>query len=73
MDDWEKFNETPLPLPVRKDFEIKNLGGYHDLRVQSDTLLTVCSYHVTYAFQSESILYSCLNVKELLARSRHEI
>ena len=30
--------------------------------------LTVCSYHVTYAFQSESPLYSCLNVKELLAR-----
>ena len=33
----------------------------------------VCSYHVTYAFQSESTLYSCLNVKELLARSRLEI
>ena len=29
--------------------------------------LTVCSCHVTYAFQSESTLYSCLNVKELLA------
>ena len=35
--------------------------------------LTVCSCHVTYAFQSESTLYSCLNVKELLARSRREI
>ena len=35
--------------------------------------LTVCSCHVTYAFQSESTLYSCLNVKELLARSRGEI
>ena len=34
---------------------------------------SVCSYHVTYAFQSESTLYSCLNVKELLARSRREI
>ena len=34
---------------------------------------TVCFYHVTYAFQSESTLYSCLNVKKLLARSRHEI
>ena len=31
--------------------------------------LTVCLYHVTYAFQSESTLYSCLNAKELLARS----
>ena len=28
---------------------------------------TVCSYHVTYALQGESTLYSCLNVKELLA------
>ena len=29
--------------------------------------------HATYALQSESTLYSCLNVKELLARSRREI
>ena len=35
--------------------------------------LTISSYHVTYAFQSESKLYSCLNVKELLARNRCEI
>ena len=35
--------------------------------------MTVCSYHVTYAIQSETTLYSCLNVKELLARSRPEI
>ena len=34
---------------------------------------TVCSCHVMYAFESESTLYSCLNVKELLARSRREI
>ena len=34
---------------------------------------TVCSCRVTHAFQSESTLYSCLNVKELLARSRREI
>ena len=32
-----------------------------------------CSYYVTYAFQSESTLCSCQNVKELLARSRREI
>ena len=35
--------------------------------------LTVCFYHVMYAFQSESTLCSCLNVKELLAWSRREI
>ena len=33
----------------------------------------VCSCHVTYAFQGESTLYSSLNVKKLLARSRREI
>ena len=31
---------------------------------------TVFYYHVTYAFQSESTLYSYLNVKELPARNR---
>ena len=36
-------------------------------------LLLTFFYHVAFAFQSESTLYSCLNVKELLARSRHEI
>ena len=35
--------------------------------------LTVCSYHITYTCQSESTLYSCLNVKELLAWNRHDI
>ena len=35
--------------------------------------LSVSSYHVTYVFQSESALYSCLNVKKTLARSRLEI
>ena len=35
--------------------------------------MIVCSCHVTYAFQSEFTLYSFLNVKELLDRSRHRI
>ena len=35
--------------------------------------LTVCSYHVKYAFQSESTLYNCMNIKELLARNRYYI
>ena len=34
--------------------------------------MIVCSYHVRYAFQSESLLYICLNVKELFARNRRE-
>ena len=32
-------------------------------------IMTVCSYHVMYVFQSESTLYICLNVKELLAQN----
>ena len=61
-----------------------SLGAIHVLppvtipgiSVESLTLslqLTVCSYHVTYAFQSEYTLYSCLIVKELLAPNRREI
>ena len=37
------------------------------------TIMTACSCHVTYALNSKSTLYSCLNVKELLAWSRHKI
>ena len=33
----------------------------------------VCYCHVKYAFQSESSLYSCLSVKELLAQNRRNI
>ena len=35
--------------------------------------MIVCFYHVTQEFESESTLYSCLNVKELLAQSRRHI
>ena len=37
------------------------------------THLTVCYYHLTYEFQSESTLYICLNVEEPLALKRHDI
>ena len=35
--------------------------------------LTVCCYHVTYVFHSESTLYSCLNVKELKTGTISEV
>ena len=35
--------------------------------------LTACYYHVTYAPQSESTLYSCLTVKEVLTGNRRNI
>ena len=41
---------------------------------QELTAVTDCMFcHVTYAFQSESTLCNCLNVKELLARNRRDI
>ena len=33
--------------------------------------MTVCSYHVTYAFQGESTLYNYLTAKELFHQNRH--
>ena len=64
---FEMFYENLLSA---NDKTSKNIIFAGDLNIN---VLTVCSYHVTYAFQSESTLYSCLNVKELLARSRREI
>ena len=37
------------------------------------TIMSVSSCHVTYTFQSESTLSSCLNVRELLAQGRRKI
>ena len=47
------------------------LASFPDTETQKR--MTVCSCHVAYTFQSESTLYICLNVKELLARSRCKI
>ena len=48
MDDWEKFAHGNAHKKLFQDFEIKDLGKYHDLYVQngillygSDTLLLV--------------------------------
>ena len=35
--------------------------------------MIVCYYHVTYAFESKSTLYTSLNVKEVLAWNRRDI
>ena len=54
-------------------FILKVLVPYFKTKFSRLIWLTVCSCHVTYAFQSGSTLFSCLNVKELLAGSRCEI
>ena len=57
------------PTFVSQTIFDKNFVAIHEIKV----VLTVCFYHVTYEFESESTLYSCLNVKELLARSGRHI
>ena len=79
MDDWERFNKTPLSEKedfyshlnneditdayythakrICKDFEIKSLGEYLDLYVQSNTLLLVDVF--------ENIRNSFLKIHEL--------
>ena len=43
------------------------------LSYQTQITVTVCYYHVTYEFQSEPHSIVCLNVKELLARSKRHV
>ena len=63
----EKFSfiiSDPVQFKVNRVFQAKNLTNIN---------VVVCSGHVKYAFQRESTIYSCLNVRKLLARSRREI
>ena len=48
-------------------------GRFAKKTFRFDAIKTTCSCHVTYAFQSESTLASCQNVKALLARNRRVI
>ena len=55
--------KSPKTVPLLRQYKIfKVLPG-----------MIICSYHVTYVFQSESTLCSCLTVKELLAQKRCDI
>ena len=45
---------------------------FFSLLKQDVKSLTLSYCHVTYTFQSEPTLYSCLNLKELLARNRRD-
>ena len=55
--------KSPKTVPLLRQYKIfKVLPG-----------MIICSYHVTYVFQSESTLCSCLTVKELLARNIRDI
>ena len=74
---WLKLSNTKQAVSKNIIWNIwitnKAFLGFELLAFLTVSILTVCSYDVTYAFQSESTFYSCLNVRELLARSKREI
>ena len=67
------FSGFVLEESFLKELHFQNLVNKLAGGLNENCTLIVCYYHVTYAFQSESTLYSRLNVKELLARNRREI
>ena len=70
----EKFGPKTSPVGTRsKTFTTSATAVDTQHLIVKGTKKIVCSRHVTYAFQSKSSLYSYLNVKGLLARSRREI
>ena len=61
----EKFKSLQLGI---KKLGIKRFKVLHANQVEVlYQVMTLCYYHVTYTFESESTLCSFLNVKELLA------
>ena len=62
---FERTNQLLFPLKWKEKRKFSD--DFRGLK------FTVCSCHVTHAFQSESTLYSCLNVKELLSRNKCDI
>ena len=72
---WWQLDSNPEPLSSETNTQsFCQIAQMIEFWVLIFTLhLTVCSCHVTYAFQSESTRYSCLNLKELLDWSRCKI
>ena len=79
---WQVFKSSWYLLCV---FSIDPISAKYDENVALEWIkncakkslkwhgLTVCYYHLKYAFQNESTLCSFLNVKELLARIRQDV
>ena len=70
MQEYATIKIQVTKMPIMQDYVANIQKQKYQLQL---LFLTVCSYHVMYAFQSESTLYICLNVKELLAQNRCDI
>ena len=67
------FKTCQHVLPVPKICNRVYLGALLERIFDNVVLLILCSDRVTHSFQSESTLYSCQNVKDLLARNSRGI
>ena len=70
-----KYSEKKVVRHIIDDLESSssNFDDSDEEKIK-DMKLIVCSYHVTYAFQCESTLCSCLNVTELhCLKKKHNI
>ena len=69
---WAKIY-PPLSTTTHWKSNISTTTNRNPKYIQVRRCLTVCSHHVTYAFQGESTLYICLKIKYLLVQSRCKI
>ena len=72
LSNTEKIATKNLFFSKQNTFEKREFGLHNFWRPKQDSK-TACFYHVIYAFQSESIFYGCLNVKEIFAQNRQDI
>ena len=73
MDSPERVSSKMEPKYVTLEYCFILMPLYWMFSGLDFLILSVYSYHVTYAFQSESTLYNCLNIKELVTWSRSKI
>ena len=66
----ETFKTDDKVIEVSLSVNLLGVQIVNKLNFNLHVTNTVCSYHGTYAFQSESTLYSCLRVERILPRNR---
>ena len=79
MDSWKRFNETSLPFKNYFYSEVTHMGDYHNLNVQTDTLLLpdvfekfrekcieICGLDPSHFYSAPGLAWqACLKKKEV--------